>query len=192
MDKTYSEVNELIKKGNELIASIPKKEKIAEKEKNLKEKYGNDPKKQQRIKLQLKYLKEEHDEKNTGINNNYSKWFENCNKFVNKLDNKSYESLIKKTKENLEIKEKINSLIQILNNINNNLEKENYIEILDNEDIFYKKIKDFINGRENNKVEFKSSLRWDWNTNSLNKNLEIAVNKTISAFLNSHGGYSSE
>jgi len=96
MDKTYFEVNELIKKGKELIESIPKKSIIAEKEKNIKEKYGNDPKKQQRIKLQLKYLKEERDKKDTGINNNYSKWFENCSKFVSKLNNKGYDSLIKK------------------------------------------------------------------------------------------------
>ena len=37
-------------------------------------------------------------------------------------------------------------------------------------------------------VEFKSSLRWDYNQNQLNKNLEYNIPKAISGFLNSDGG----
>jgi len=41
---------------------------------------------------------------------------------------------------------------------------------------------------EHEKLEFKSSFRWDLNQNKVNKNLEKAVMKTIAAFLNSGGG----
>lgn len=42
--------------------------------------------------------------------------------------------------------------------------------------------------RENSRVEFKSSLRWDINKNCVNKELGKDIAKTISAFLNYNGG----
>ena len=41
---------------------------------------------------------------------------------------------------------------------------------------------------ENDRVEFKSSLRWDYRQNQMNKSLENVIMKTISAFLNTEGG----
>ncbi len=41
---------------------------------------------------------------------------------------------------------------------------------------------------ENNFVEFKSSLRWDYEKNNVNKLMEYIVAKTLSAFMNSEGG----
>ena len=41
---------------------------------------------------------------------------------------------------------------------------------------------------ENDQVEFKSSLRWDYKQNQMNKSLENVILKTISAFLNTNGG----
>ena len=41
---------------------------------------------------------------------------------------------------------------------------------------------------ENDHIEFKSSLRWDLRLKKANKILERVIAKTISAFLNSHGG----
>lgn len=41
---------------------------------------------------------------------------------------------------------------------------------------------------ENDQVEFKSSLRWDYRQEQPNKALENVIIKTISAFLNTHGG----
>lgn len=41
---------------------------------------------------------------------------------------------------------------------------------------------------ESDFTEFKSSLRWDYRQNQINKKLEYVVIKTISAFLNSEGG----
>ena len=47
---------------------------------------------------------------------------------------------------------------------------------------------DIIAKGENDKIEFKSSLKWDFNQDKVNKALEIVIAKTISAFLNSDGG----
>lgn len=41
---------------------------------------------------------------------------------------------------------------------------------------------------ENDHVEFKSSLRWDYRQDQMNKSLENVILKTISAFLNTTGG----
>lgn len=46
-----------------------------------------------------------------------------------------------------------------------------------------------LKSRENENIEFKSSLRWDFKENKLNRNLEKAVMKNVAAFLNSTGGY---
>jgi len=49
-------------------------------------------------------------------------------------------------------------------------------------------LKKLITKSESKKVEFKSSLRWDVEKNEYNKELEKAVIKTISGFLNAEGG----
>ncbi len=41
---------------------------------------------------------------------------------------------------------------------------------------------------ENDLIEFKSSLRWDYRQEKVNKTLEGVITKTISAFLNTSGG----
>lgn len=99
--------------------------------------------------------------------NDYKKFFEMRIKKINKellkkiiIQNEDFD-LSKKSKDE---------------NILENSEKENYI---------YKKI---ISQGENNFVEFKSSLRWDYEKNSTNKILEYVVAKTICAFLNADGG----
>ena len=48
--------------------------------------------------------------------------------------------------------------------------------------------KDIIEKGESDSVEFKSSLRWDYKQQKPNKNLELVIVKTISAFLNTEGG----
>jgi len=45
-----------------------------------------------------------------------------------------------------------------------------------------------IAGGEGDRVEFKSTLRWNLKTDKADKNLEYVIVKTISAFLNSDGG----
>ncbi len=50
-------------------------------------------------------------------------------------------------------------------------------------------LEDLIPQGENERLEFKSSFRWDLRQNKVNKNLEKSVMKTIAAFLNSDGGY---
>ena len=43
-------------------------------------------------------------------------------------------------------------------------------------------------GGENERVEFKSTLRWDLRQKLVNKKLEFVALKTLAAFLNSSGG----
>jgi hypothetical protein len=51
-----------------------------------------------------------------------------------------------------------------------------------------KTVGDLISDGESVKVEFKSSLRWDFKTNAKNKALESVVAKTIAGFMNAGGG----
>jgi len=49
-------------------------------------------------------------------------------------------------------------------------------------------MKKLLKSGEGKKVEFKKSLRWDYEKNEFNKELEKSVIKTIAGFLNSEGG----
>jgi hypothetical protein len=49
-------------------------------------------------------------------------------------------------------------------------------------------VKKIIAGGENNNVEFKSSLRWDYKQNCINKSLELVIAKNLAAFMNTAGG----
>ncbi|MEA3403084.1 MAG: DUF262 domain-containing protein [Armatimonadota bacterium] len=49
-------------------------------------------------------------------------------------------------------------------------------------------VQDLIHAGESQRVEFKSSLRWDMRQEQVNKALEQVIVKTIAGFLNSYGG----
>ena len=49
-------------------------------------------------------------------------------------------------------------------------------------------IRDLISRGESDELEFKSSARWDYRANKINKDLERVIVKTIAAFLNSEKG----
>jgi hypothetical protein len=49
-------------------------------------------------------------------------------------------------------------------------------------------IPDLIRGGETDRVEFKSSLRWDMKENRVNRGLEKVIAKTIAGFFNAEGG----
>lgn len=50
-------------------------------------------------------------------------------------------------------------------------------------------INSLLASREHEKLEFKSSLRWDLNEKKINRGMEKAVMKTVAAFLNCEGGH---
>lgn len=50
-------------------------------------------------------------------------------------------------------------------------------------------VAELIGNGENEKVEFKSSLCYDYQKNNKNKDVEFAIAKSVAAFLNSNGGY---
>ncbi|MEK6951411.1 MAG: RNA-binding domain-containing protein, partial [Nanoarchaeota archaeon] len=49
-------------------------------------------------------------------------------------------------------------------------------------------VEDLIKSREHEKLEFKTTFRWDIKENKVNKHLEKITIKTVAAFLNSGGG----
>ncbi|MGM0482721.1 MAG: AlbA family DNA-binding domain-containing protein [Patescibacteria group bacterium] len=57
---------------------------------------------------------------------------------------------------------------------NKNGSKKNYLKLLNRE--------------ESKTLEFKSSLRWDYRQDKVNKDLEKVIAKTVAAFLNTEGG----
>ena len=72
--------------------------------------------------------------------------------------------------------------ISIFKALKNRIELKNEIVDEDTE------LKELILKGENDKLEFKSTLRFDLRENKVNKKLEFVIAKTISAFLNSEGG----
>ncbi len=65
---------------------------------------------------------------------------------------------------------------------------QNRIELKNKNGIKDAELKELILIGENEKLEFKSTLRFDLRENKVNKKLEFVIAKTISAFLNSEGG----
>jgi predicted HTH transcriptional regulator len=65
---------------------------------------------------------------------------------------------------------------------------KNRIEFTNTEKIEDSELKELILIGENEKLEMKSTLRYDLRQNIVNKNLEYVIAKTVSAFLNSEGG----
>lgn len=62
------------------------------------------------------------------------------------------------------------------------------IELKNTEKVEDTELKELILIGENEKLEMKSTLRYDLRQNIVNKNLEYVIAKTVSAFLNSEGG----
>lgn len=65
---------------------------------------------------------------------------------------------------------------------------KNRIEFTNTDKIEDTELKELILIGENEKLEMKSTLRYDLRQNIVNKNLEYVIAKTVSAFLNSEGG----
>jgi len=65
---------------------------------------------------------------------------------------------------------------------------KNRIELKNKDVIEDKELKELILIGENEKLEMKSTLRYDLRENIVNKKLEYVIAKTVSAFLNSEGG----
>ncbi|WP_295163545.1 helix-turn-helix domain-containing protein [uncultured Brachyspira sp.] len=63
-----------------------------------------------------------------------------------------------------------------------------YIRIIEDLKINHMNIKKIIEEGENTNVEFKSTLRYDSNTEKINKALEEVIMKSIAAFSNTEGG----
>ena len=93
----------------------------------------------------------------------------------------------------IELKESSSGKSVILDNIP---EPQQYVELITHLKNSLQKIRNYpdqslrkvIAEGEHEGLEFKTSFRWDFHQNKVNKNLEKSVMKTIVAFLNSDGG----
>ena len=54
--------------------------------------------------------------------------------------------------------------------------------------VLSRSFRELVAGHETEKVEFKTSLRWDYAMNSVNRSLEVVGAKAIAGFLNAEGG----
>lgn len=83
----------------------------------------------------------------------------------------------------------------------NKIIENKYLKFIDNEFIYFsslfkfyleqirkKEFQNLLNLQENEKIEFKSSLRWNIETQKCDKEIEKVIIKTITGFLNSSGG----
>ena len=69
-----------------------------------------------------------------------------------------------------------------------NLLQSKNLQLEEQEKDILQSIESLLEAGETSLVEFKSSLRWDWKQNTLNKSLEHVVIKTLAGFLNAKGG----
>ena len=198
MKPLISKLEQLISQGNELIKNIPKKVYYLEKENRIKKIYKNKLNEvsiedSKRIKNQLNILWQEYKSKSMGVAEKYNDWFSESLKALKEYGKDANGKKFAESKNTLLLENKLKQGIRILKlqlleieNRETNLKSENLISL---ENIpkpsQWKKI---ISNGESDKVEFKSSLRWDYNTSQLNKDLEFVVAKTIAAMLNSKGG----
>lgn len=102
------------------------------------------------------------------------------NKFFNVGNIMIYDSQNNRTLilDNIPNPQKIKKII--INNI-----KSKYI----NELYQAESLESILQRKENENIEFKQSMRWDFKEGKVNKNLEKAIIKTIASFLNSRGGF---
>ena len=121
-------------------------------------------------KLPIEYLPEVEKK----FSNSLSKQFIPANSELWKVEN--YQEFLKARREL--IATAINEYFEYLKNTylehDGESETPNYLELIEKGESDY--------------AEFKSSLRWDYRQNQVNKDLEYVIAKTISAFLNSQGG----
>ena len=159
-----------VEQGNILIKNIPKKLDYISLQAKMKDKN------------QIKALWQEFDSKNKEIRQKYNLWFE---EILNLIKDEVIINKLTESRNNLSVEKKLTDGVNILSEYRLIFESE------ENKDAKIKKLnkwKELISKGETDKVEFKSSFRWDLITNELNKKLELVVVKTIASILNSKGG----
>lgn len=167
----------LIRRGERLAQLMPSQQEYARIEKRIKDKYCG--KKQSPLdsqaKKQIQMLWSDHKKREKEVLSHYSNWFSDSIRSLHQ--DKQLQVEFKKTKSLLGFDKKIKSGIKVLEKYEKKHQGEpesDWIKILEQ--------------GENDKVEFKSSFRWDYRKNELNRDLEPGAIKTIAAFLNSKGG----
>jgi ATP-dependent Lon protease len=103
--------------------------------------------------------------------------------YIPKENRREYEALPQKVKDSLEVQ-----LVENVEEVLNDAMLEYEINISAEQRKAQSKARMIIEQGENERVEFKSSLRWDYKQNTKNQSLETVVAKSIAALLNYDGG----
>jgi len=170
-------ISVLKKEGNKLLRSVPNKSDYLKAKHKLKLSLASNDSK----KSQLVILKRDFDDKLKIFQKNFGIWYDECLKIADEVT----KNKLIKSKDTISYSQRITLILKVIGDLEKNEDikiNETKHSIIDN------KIRKIIVQGENDQVEFKSSLRWDYNKNELNKFLELPIMKTISAFLNSEGG----
>lgn len=173
MQNFKEQIKKFIDEAERILKIIPDKSKYSASQRKIGEKCGNNS---EHYNNQLRIIIKEFEMRQKNALSRYNFWFSNAAKLLEGLNDLNSIKKLKETKSNLMLDDRLKAGIEVLESIihNKNFKKTNWREIL-------------LNG-ESDVAEFKSSLRWDYRTRQLNKYLEIAVAKTICAFMNSNGG----
>ena len=134
---------------------------------------------------QVMLLEKEHKEKINKATSDYNKWFLGAESFLRSIDDSTAIKKLAKSKTKLLVEDRIKEAVRILKEVSQQESNQKNPENSALKSLHWEEI---ISRGENEGVEFKSSLRWDYNSGQVNKELEISVAKTICAFLNSKGG----
>lgn len=170
-------IKALMRRGERLAQLMPSQQEYARIEKRIKDKYRG--KKQtpldSQAKKQIQMLWRDHKKRENEVASLYTSWFREGVQALHR--DGTLQSEFKKTKSLLGFDKKVRAGIIILGRYekkHSGEEKHDWVNVLQQ--------------GESDRVEFKSSFRWDYRRNELNRDLEPGAIKTIAAFLNSKGG----
>ena len=134
---------------------------------------------------QVMLLEKEHKEKINKATSDYNKWFLGAESFLRSIDDSTAIKKLAKSRTKLLVEDRIKEAVRILKEVSHDESNQKNSEISALKSL---QLEEIINRGENEGVEFKASLRWDYKLKQVNKELEISVAKTVCAMLNSKGG----
>lgn len=172
-------MHNLLDAGKKLLDKIPTKLQYVAAEKKILEKDAS--------KKQLEFLWNDYNTRLKDVSVQYGRWFDTCLKELEIYDEPVLLNAFINTKTKVELKDKITAAILILEKFEDNTKKA-AAKITPKKVASKSPWKKVIAKGESDLVEFKASIKWDYQEQKVNKKLYVAAIKTIAAFLNSSGG----
>ncbi len=200
MNPIIEELENRKEQAKHILSIIPKKSTFHQQEKSLLGKHQKSPSlkespepNQPKAQTQIDFLKKEFEMQKQAAQKKYEQWFEKTHALMLGIDD-AFADQFMQTRKAIDLYAKICNGLQEIEKTLQILKKNQDQIVLKRDRLFEEEqkkienIKWMIEQGENESIEFKSSLRWDYSSNKMNKDLEIPVIKTVAAFLNSKGG----